>query len=179
MKRMKYSRSATIGSAALDLDYLERPAPVPLDRPARPRTAPQVRREGEIRTRARVREQQSVSVFAVAGFAAATMLCILVLFSYVRLTELSDSVISLRSQLSVLKAEEASLLAKYESTFDLASIEEAALAGGMRKPQSSQIYYLDLSGPDKAVVYDAEKKGLSVLLSSLGKGFYTAMEYFK
>ncbi|WP_084233412.1 hypothetical protein [Papillibacter cinnamivorans] len=178
---MKYTRSATVGSVALDLGYLERRAAAErtLDRPYEPRTLPRVRQEEKTRTRARAREQQSVSLFAVTGFAAVAVLCVLLLFSYVRLTELSDSVVTLRNQYTDLKANEASLLAEYESAFDLSAIEEEAMAEGMKKPQSGQVYYLDLSGPDKAVVYNTEKTGFAALLANVGKGFYTAVEYFR
>lgn len=49
------------------------------------------------------------------------------------------------------------LLTKYEKTFDLTTVKEAAEAAGMKKPSSGQISYIDLSGPDTAVVYAANE----------------------
>ena len=49
----------------------------------------------------------------------------------------------------------------------------------MSKPSSSQIYYIDLSDGDSAVVYQQSEPGvLSRLLTSLHHGFYTVVEYF-
>ena len=49
----------------------------------------------------------------------------------------------------------------------------------MSKPSSSQIYYIDLSDGDSAVVYQQAEPGvLSRLLTSLHHGFYTVVEYF-
>ena len=62
---------------------------------------------------------------------------------------------------------------------DLASVKEGAQAAGMSKPSASQIYYIDLSGGDSAVVYQQEDPStLSRLLTSLHHGIYTVVEYF-
>ena len=59
----------------------------------------------------------------------------------------------LQSELSDLETQNVSLTAQYEQTFDLSTVKEAAEAAGMSKPSSSQIYYIDMSGADSAVVY--------------------------
>ena len=67
-----------------------------------------------------------------------------------------------------------------------AAIEEAAAkaegmaeAAGMSKPSGSQIYYIDLSEGDSAVVYQQEETNvLSRLLTSLNHGIYAVVEYF-
>ena len=49
----------------------------------------------------------------------------------------------------------------------------------MSKPSNSQIYYVDLSDGDSAVVYQQEEPGvLSRLLTSLNHGIYAVVEYF-
>ena len=56
---------------------------------------------------------------------------------------------------------------------------KAAEAAGMSKPSNSQIYYVDLSDGDSAVVYQQEEPGvLSRLLTSLNHGIYAVVEYF-
>ena len=71
------------------------------------------------------------------------------------------------------------LTAQYERMFDLDAVKEAAEAAGMTKPSSSQIYYIDLSGGDTAVIYQQEEPGvLSRLLTSLSYGIYAVVEYF-
>lgn len=109
------------------------------------------------RPKVELRPAGQVSIFAIVGFLAVAAFAALVLMSYVKLNALSDEVVSLRSQYTELKNEEARLLAQYELAFDLKSIEAAVTADGrMVKPQNSQIYYMDLSGNDSVEVYEQE-----------------------
>ena len=73
-----------------------------------------------------------------------------------QLTVISSEVVKLQSELSDLQTQNVSLTTKYEQTFDLSTIKEAAEAAGMSKPSSSQIYYIDMSGSDNAVVYQRQ-----------------------
>ena len=59
-------------------------------------------------------------------------------------------------------------------------LQEVAEAAGMSQPSSSQIYYIDLSRGDSAVVYQQEEPNLfSRLLTSLNHGIYAVIEYFE
>jgi cell division protein FtsL len=127
-----------------------------------------------------VRQRQRVSVFSVLGFFSVAVMAVLVLFSYVQLTELSADVVDLTSQLSTLETDHATLAAQYQRMYDLSTVKEVAEAAGMTKPSSSQVYYVDLSDGDSAVVYRQEEPGvLSRLLTSLNHGVYAVLEYFK
>lgn len=178
VKRRKYSKYDTIpfpmydGSAARQLEQEEVLRPRPLVRP---------RERAVVRPKVRVREAGIVSPFAVVGFLAVLVFAVLLLFSYVQLAVISDQVVSLRSDLTGLKTEEAKLRAQYELAFDLAEIEETLTANGtMVKPQSSQIIYLDLSEPDSVVFFDEEEESaLDGLLEQLGQLFGGAVEYFR
>jgi hypothetical protein len=142
-----------------------------------PRPQPQIRTIK--RPKVMVRPAERVSVMGVLGFACVGVLLSLVLFSYVRLTALSDAVVALQSELSTLQTENVTLTAAYERTFDLETVEAAAEAAGMSKPSPSQIYYLDMTAPDSASVYTNEGvKTLDKVLSTLEKGFYTIVDYF-
>ena len=139
------------------------------------RSAPRVRSLSNVQ----VREKQHVSWLAVVGFSAVVVLSILVLMSYVQLTMLSSSVVGMEKQLSALQTQNITLTAQYEKMYDLSTVKEAAEADGMAKPTSSQIYYIDLSNGDSAVVYqDKDASVLSRLLTSLNHGFYAVVEYF-
>ena len=71
------------------------------------------------------------------------------------------------------------LTTQYEQMYDLETVKSAAEAAGMSKPSNSQIYYVDLSDGDSAVVYQKEEPDiLSRLLTSLNHGIYTVVEYF-
>lgn len=137
--------------------------------------APQVRRISNPKTR----ERQHLSPLAVVGFLGAVVLALLILTCYIQLTVISSSVVDLRNQITELKAQHVSLTTKYEQMYDLTDVKEAAEAAGMTKPSSSQIFYIDLSGGDNAVVYqETDPNVLSRLLTSLNHGIYAVVEYF-
>lgn len=175
-------RYATYGSVAYAPGYdgsaarrLEREVVRPL-----PKERPEVR--VRTRPRVRVREQGRISVFAVVGFLAVGLFAALVLMSYVRLTTLSTDTVSLRSELSTLKTEEAKLQAQYELAYDIKSIEEKVTADGqMVKPQSGQIYTVDLSEPDSVKRYDEQEAyaGAVGALHAVAEVFETVVEYFR
>ena len=101
------------------------------------------------------------------------------LLSYVQLTTLAADTVALKSELTVLQAENVSLTAQHEQMFDMATVKEVAAAAGMAKPTSSQITYLDLDSEDSAVVYRTETPSVfSRILSSLHHGVYAVVEYF-
>ncbi len=91
-------------------------------------------------TAPRTRQRQRLSVVSVLGFLAVTILAVVTLSQYVQLTVISSEVVKLQSELSDLQTQNVSLTTKYEQTFDLSTIKEAAEAAGMSKPSSSQIY---------------------------------------
>ena len=103
----------------------------------------------------------------------------MVLAHYIQLMQLSSEAVELKEELASLQTENAVLTAQYEQMFDLASVREAAEAMGMTKPSSSQIYYIDLTEGDSAVVYQEANPGpWDKIRSSLRRGMYAAMEYF-
>ena len=96
-----------------------------------------------------------------------------------QLTTLAADTVALKSELTVLQAENVSLTAQHEQMFDMATVKEVAAAAGMAKPTSSQITYLDLDSEDSAVVYRTETPSVfSRILSSLHHGVYAVVEYF-
>ena len=174
---------AVSGSLAYDLDWelrereLRHAGEVPRQRQA---AVEQPRTRTRTEAVARTRQRQHLSPFAVAGFAAVAALAVLVLMSYIQLTALSAETVALQKQLKTLEAENVTLTAQYERMFDQNAVKEAAEAAGMSKPGSSQIYYIDLSDGDNAVVYQQTQPNvLSRVLASVNHGIYTAVEYFK
>ena len=95
------------------------------------------------------------------------------------LTQLSSQVVNLKQELAALETDNVTLTAEYQRMYDLSAVKEAAAAAGMAKPVSGQVYYVDLSDGDSAVVYQTESPNvLSRLLTSLHHGVYTVVEYF-
>ena len=86
----------------------------------------------------------------------------------------------MKNEISQLEVQRVSLLTKYEQAFDLAAVKTSAQQAGMSQPSESQIYYIDLSDGDNAVVYQQTQPNvLSRVLTSVNHGIYTAVEYFK
>lgn len=147
-----------------------------------PRPQVRPRERAAVRPRVQVREAGKVSVFAVTGFLAVGLLAVLLMFSYVKLTAISDQVVDLRSELTTLRSEEAKLRAQYELAYDLSSIEEQAVASGnMVKPQNGQVIYVDLSEPDSVEFFGQEEKsaGFAGAVDSFKSICSEVVEYFK
>lgn len=175
------------GNLAYDYDYLERER---RRRAERERREYVERRERETAVRPaprkraaaapKRRERQHVSPLILLGVAAVGAMVVVLLMSFAQLTAISNSVVSMKKELAALQEEHVSLVARYERTFDLASIKEAAESAGMAKPSASQIYYVDLSAPDSVVLYGrAEANVLGRAFVSLGQDVVTMVEYFK
>ena len=117
---------------------------------------------------------------ALCAVGALAAMAVVLVMGYIQLTIISDEVVSLQNQLEELQTENVTLTAQHEQMFDLATVKEVAEAAGMSKPSSSQIYYIDLSEGDSAVVYQQEETNLlSRLLTSLNHGIYAVVEYFE
>ena len=126
-----------------------------------------------------VREAQRVSILSVAGFVAVAVMAVMVLMSYVTLTQISSDVVELKHQLSALETDNVTLTAEYQQMYDLSAVKEAAAAAGMAKPVASQVHYVDLSNGDNAVVYATEEPSvLSRVAASLHHGVSVVVEYF-
>ena len=149
-----------------------------LQRP-RPKQREQVRRHALTRTRVQVREAGQVAPFAVVGFLAVAVFAALLLFSYVQYTELSGEMVSLRSEMSALEKENATLSAQYEKVFDMETIE-AAVGDTMVRPTNDQVVYIDLSEPDSVVVYgEGSDGGILGALKEVGAILGEVVEYFR
>ena len=126
------------------------------------------------------RQREKVSLGTLCGFMALAAMVALMIMCRAQLTEISAQVVSVQKDISALEDEHVALLTRYEKTFDLTTIKEAAAAAGMSKPSSSQVYYIDLSESDSVVVYQQKSTNvLSKVFSSLGQGVCAVVEYFK
>lgn len=129
--------------------------------------------------KARVRTAQRLSPVIALGYTALAVMLVVLVMSYVELSTISSQVVSMQKELSALQTDQVALQTKYEQCYDMATIKEAATAAGMTQPSDSQIYYIDLSDPDNAVVYQEQKDGILQWLEHLGEQLYAAVEYFR
>ncbi|MEA4932169.1 MAG: hypothetical protein VB071_01035 [Lawsonibacter sp.] len=151
-----------------------------LQRRPQPKQRERVHRQELTRTQVQVREAGQVAPFAVVGFLAVAVFAALLLLSYVQYTMLNGDVVSLRSQMTALQTENATLSAQYEKVFDMASIQ-AAVGDTMVRPTNDQVVYLDLSEPDAVVVYGDEKPegGILGAVKDAGEVLGEIIEYFR
>lgn len=110
------------------------------------------------RERVRVRAPGYVAPTAVLGFLAVAALAVMILMSYVQLTDSANQIVRLRREAETLADQHADLMTQYELAFDLKTVEEQVTASGkMVQPGSGQIVSLDLSEPDSATLYEASE----------------------
>ena len=149
------------GSAARVLQGGEIVAP-------RPRVRPRVKEL--TRPHVEARPAGAVSLFAVVGFGIVLALAVCILMNYVTLSSLANETVELNSQMTQLRSEEATLLARYELAYDLGAIESAVTAdGSMSRPQAGQMIYVDLTEPDSVTVYGLDETPM---------GFWDGVEEF-
>lgn len=170
------------GNLAYDLDALVRERA--LEEAGRMEPERERRREPEVVQRPRQQEavqpKTRVSALLVGSIAVLAVMVVVLLMGYVQLTEISSSVAELKNEMDQLNTEHVALLTKYEQTFEMASVKEAAEAAGMSKPSAGQIEYVELGGPDQAVVYAAGGDGvLDKFFASAEESILSVVEYFQ
>lgn len=144
-----------------------------------PKQRERVRQQELTRTQVQVREAGQVAPFAVVGFLAVAVFAALLLMSYVQFTVLNGEMVSLRSEMSSLQKEHATLSAQYEKVFDMDTIQ-AAVGDTMVRPTNDQVVYLDLSEPDTVVVYaDQAQSSLASAAKEVGQALGYIVEYFR
>ena len=150
----KYGQGAVYGSLAYDFDnpelYQEE-----YSAPQTPAAKPRTQTQTKVRPRARVavRTKQSIAPLSIIGFAVAAFLCVIAITAQIKLFDISSESVALSNQLAGLQEDQARLRIAYESAFNLSEIENYAIDElGMQKPSADQIFYIDTSAPDKAVV---------------------------
>lgn len=186
--KSRYQSSSPVnGNLARKLDSrelerrLERSGHLDFDKQYRRRQESDAERRARQRaqTKAAVRPAQKIAPLPVLGFVSVAVMLVLLLMCYIQINAVSRSIVSMKNQISLLEAEQLSLLTKYEQSFDLTSVKESAKAAGMSQPSESQIYYIDLPGEDQAVSRSSAKSGpLDGLFSAISEKIQTVLEYF-
>lgn len=157
---------ATKESVAYDYSRLEREAAI---------AEPQMEvRQGQGKARAKVPYGKYTGI-ACAVF---SVLCV-ILFNYMRVTELTSQNAKIKVELAQLQSDENALNAKKEQIFNLSYVEDRAKnALGMVKTDKSQIRYMDLSQADSVVLKEG-KATTPAFITGLFKTFNAVVEYLK
>ncbi len=133
-----------------------KPLPVPAAE-----TAPQVRAKPSVPARtavktragARAAEAMKLRFRTVALFVAGLTILLVIVYSYMQVSQLSREYVENTALLQQLKKEEKTLTHQVEANVSLAEVEEYAVRElGMVKPSADQIVYISLAGEDEAEV---------------------------
>lgn len=174
-----YGQNAVYGSLAYDFNNPELYPEFEYGAVPREQKQERVHNETHTHRRAavRARSKQGIAPGAVLGMLVAAALFVVAIMAQVQLMDVSAASVELQEQLAELETQQARLKIAYESAFNLNEIETYALAElGMQKPTADQIYYIDTSSPDKAVVVqqsadDSLLDRVADFLSELGSYF--------
>lgn len=174
--KRKYGQSAVFGSLAYDFNnpelYRDEYSAAP-ERVARPK--PQTQTQTRVHTRAKTaaRTRQSIAPASIAGVLVAAFLFVIAIMAQAQLVGISAESVSLQNELAALEDTQTKLKIRYESAFNMSDIEDYATESlGMQKPRADQIYYIDTSAPDKAVVIaESESTGFADRVSDFFSGF--------
>lgn len=166
------------GSAAYDI-YAE---PLSTNHAAQPLRQPERLPDAKAAPRParKVKAQMAISPLTILGTAAAAVMLLLVVFSYVRVYEAKSEVADMKNELQLLNEEQARLQSQYDSALDLEAVEKRAKELNMRQAGPSQIVYVQVDTKDTAEVYTAprERNIFERAYDAMRSAFSDAVEYF-
>ena len=138
---------------------LERSGQLDFDQQYRQRRETEAERRSRQRAKAKaaVRPAQKVNILAVLAFFGIAALTVGVLLCYIQLNAISRNIVRMKTEITALEVEQVGLLTKYEQSFDLTSVKEAAESYGMVQPSESQIYNIELPGANQAVSHSGRR----------------------
>ena len=177
--RKRKPNTPVYGNLAYDLDTLAREHE--LEHAGRMDEEQQhVRVHQQPRTRTVAQPKPKASPVLLASVVVLVAMVLGLMIGYVQLTKISDDMTTIKSNLTEAQDAHVALVTKYEQTFDMTTVKERAEAAGMEKPGSGQIEYIDISGSDSVVVYQAGADGLlGQVFGTIKSGIGAAVEYFK
>ena len=177
-----YNAGAVFGSLAYDFTHPEFYTEFTMDEPiaqAQPEVEERVEPKVKAAAKPVARPVPRAVLAAVSCFMVVGVLLFSLLSAHIQLAGISDEAAHLEEKINALKLQQDKLLITDESAFNLAEIEEFAIASlGMQKPRSDQVFYIDNSAPDVAIVLTPEGDG-GGFADRFGDLFSSLGEYFK
>lgn len=152
----------SIGNAALQQNFRGNAVPRTEEQEEKTRRQPSRqlprRPADDHKPRIVLRQQEHISLTAVAGFLVVAVLAFGVLTSHIQLTSLYADTVAAQKELTQLQESSAKLETEYEEIFDTETLQQAAEQAGLQEPAASQKVYMELSDPDNAIVYHGEEE---------------------
>ena len=121
-----------------------------------------------------------MSGFALVSWIICMALLFAIIYNYMMLTETSDRVSGLQSELTAMREENQMLEIKKEQKYGSRRLQEIAVEElGMQKIQRSQITYVNTNTGDYTEVAQPRtmKDDESTILAGIARGFNTIVEY--
>ncbi|MBE6984269.1 MAG: hypothetical protein E7434_01405 [Ruminococcaceae bacterium] len=161
------------GSAAYDIFAVHNHTARPLEKPEHLPEAP-------VLPVKKVRFKLSVSPFAIFGTATAVLMLLLVIFSYVSMFEVRNDIGDLKSEKAALAEQQEKLRSQYESSIDLSSIEERALALGLHQPTAENVRYVRIGEENTTQVFSTpeDRNIFEQIYDAFRDVFSDVAEYF-
>ncbi len=126
----------------------------------------------------RVKAKTAIAPFTLLGTIVVSCLMILVIFGYVQLFESTSQVSRLRSELKSLREQQMMLQSKYDAKIDLGAAQAYGEELGLTKPLQEQIVYVNLSGTDKAEIYQRARNSLlGEVVQAVRESVFGLIEY--
>ena len=121
-----------------------------------------------------------VSSFGLVAWILCMVLLVGIIYSYMKLTEVSDRASRLQSELVAMREETQMLEIKKEQKYGSQQLQEIAVNQlGMQKIQKSQITYVNTNAGDYTEVPQSRtmRADDSPILAGIASGFNTLIEY--
>ncbi len=152
--RGEYREMRAVGNAVAVPDYA-RPFPKPSTRPVAkpaPKTTvkPSVSQEERNRAYAKAKKKRLLRTFCqIAGVA---IMCSLMIYRYAMILETNDKITKLNQQIAAMEYDNQFLAAKLDSALELGALESYAAGElGMMRPETSQVFYVDINMGDSFI----------------------------
>lgn len=146
--RVGYREMTTVGSAATMPDYTR---PYPNTKPA-PKVAPKpsVVEKERSRTYQKAKKKQILRTFC--QIAGVFIMCSLMIYRYAMILETNDKISKLNQKVASMEYDNQFLAAKLDSALELGALESYATEElGMMRPETSQVFYVDINMGDTMV----------------------------
>ncbi len=157
-------RGMTTTSAAVSVPDYTRPYPnrlpelKPLPRIA-PKATPKTVAPGKVTGKTYSKAKRKQILRTVCQIAGVFIMCSLMIYRYAVILESNDRIAKMNQQVAQMEYDNQFLSAKLDSALELGSLETYAIEElGMIRPDSSQMFYVDINMDDAAVVEDGEEK---------------------
>lgn len=134
----------------------------------------------EVKEEAPAKGKPIVSRFAIVAWIVCMALIFGIIYSYMKLNEVSDRVSDLKGEIQALQEENQMLEIEKEQMYGSQRLQEIAVNQlGMQKIQKSQITYVNTNTGDYTEVAQSRtmKDGDSAIMAGIARGFNLFIEY--